>query len=152
MASGFTQKGKLEIAQQALDLINEASLKLVLVDDTYVHDNTRDFVDDGTADDIASHEIAVSGYTGGFGGAGRRVPANRTLSRDDPSEEIEFDFNDETWTALGAGVTIGGVALIVEKTTDGDSWVVAYDELTGNVATNGGDITYSPATEGLLKF
>lgn len=152
MASGFTQKGKLEIAQQNLDLVNEASLKLVLVDDGYVHDNTRDLVDDGSVDDVASHEISVTGYTGGFGGAGRRVPANRVLNRDDPGEEIEFDFDDETWTSLGSGVTIGGVALIVEKTADTDSWVVAYDELSSNVATNGGDITYSPSAEGLLKF
>lgn len=152
MASGFTQKGKLEIANQALNLVTEANLKLVLVDDTYVHDDTRDLVDDGTANDVASHEIAVAGYVGGFGGAGRRVPAGRVLNRDDAQFEIEFDFNDETWLGLAAGVTIGGVALIVEKTNDADSWVVAFDELSANVPTNGGDITYQPSAEGLLKF
>lgn len=152
MASGFTQKGKLEIASQNLDLVNEAALKLVLVDDGYVHDDNRDFVDDGTVDDVASHEIAVTGYAGGFGGAGRRVPSTRVLNRDDAGGEIEFDFADETWTGLGSGVTIGGVALIVEKTSDADSWVVAFDDLSQDVPTNGGDITYQPSAEGLLKF
>jgi hypothetical protein len=150
MASGFTQKGKLEIANQALNLVTEPNLKLVLVDNTYVHNNDTDFV--GAALGVGAKEISVSGYVGGFGGAGRRVPAGRGLSRDDAADEIEFDFTDEVWTALGAGVTIGGVALIVEKTNDADSWVVAYDELTGDVPTNGGNITYQPSAEGMLKF
>lgn len=148
MASGFTQKGKLEIANQALNLVTESALKLMLVDSTYVHDDTDDFV----ATNAAAKEIAVAGYTGGFAGAGRRVPAGRGLSRDDPGGEIEFDFTDETWTALAAGVTIGGVLLIVEKTNDADSWVVAYDELTGDVPTNNGNIVYQPSAEGMLKF
>lgn len=152
MASGFTQKGRFENANQNLDLVNEAALKLALVDDTYVHSNTRDFVDDGTADDIASHEINVPGYTPGFGSASRKVPANRLLRRDDAGVEIEFDFDDVVWAALAAGVTIGGVALIVEKTSDSDSWVVAFDDLIGNVSTDGTDVTYTPSAEGMLKF
>lgn len=152
MASGFTQKGKLEIAQQALDLITEANLKVMLVDDAYVHDNTRDFVDDGSADDAASHEIAVAGYTPGFGGAGRRVPASRVFNRDDAGLEIEFDFADIVWIGLGTGVTIGGAVLIVEKTSDADSWVVAFDDLAEDKPTNGGDMTYAPSAEGALKF
>ncbi len=152
MSSGFTQIGKLKIGEQLLNLVSEASLKLALVNDTYIHDDTRDFVDDATAEDVASKEISVTGYVGGFAGAGRRVPASRVLARDGGDTEIEFDFADEVWTALGSGVTIGGVALIVEKTTDADSWVIAYDELTGNVATNGGNITYQPSAEGMLKF
>jgi len=152
MASGFTQIGKLKVATQLLDLVTEASLKLVLVDATYTHDDTRDFVDDATADDVASHEITTSGYVPGFAGAGRHTLDGRVLARDGGDTEIEFDFTDETWTALGTGVTIGGVALVVEKTTDADSWVVAYDDLTGNVATNNGDIVYQPSAEGMLKF
>lgn len=152
MASGFTQIGRLKVAEQALNLVSEAALKIVLVDDTYVHDDTRDFVDAGTADDIASHEIAVSGYVGGFGGAGRKVPASRALVRRDPDNRIEFDFADTLWTALAAGVTIGGAALIVEKTADGDSWVVAFDDFVGNVPTDGTDFTYAPSASGVLRF
>ncbi len=152
MASGFTQIGKLLISQQTLDIVADGAIKLVLVDDTYVHDDTRDFTDDATAEDVASKEISVTGYVGGFAGAGRRVPASRVLARDGGDTEIEFDFADEVWTALGSGVTIGGVALIKEITNDAASPVIAYDELTGNVATNGGNITYQPSAEGMLKF
>lgn len=148
MASGFTQLGKLLIAQQTLDLVADGAIKLMLVDSTYVHNNDDDFV----GDNAAAKEISVSGYVGGFAGAGRRVPAGRGLARDDPSDEIEFDFTDEVWTALGAGVTIGGVVLIKEITNDAASVVIAYDELTGDVATNGGNITYQPSAEGMLKF
>ncbi len=151
MASGFTQKGKLEIALQNINLLTDV-LVLVLVDDTYVHDDTRDFVDDGTAADVASKEISVTGYTGGFGGSGRHTLDGRALARDGGDTEIEFDFTDEVWTALGSGVTIGGVALVKEITNDAASIVIAYDELTGNVATNGGNITYQPSAEGMLKF
>lgn len=151
MASEMSQKGKDEILKQNLNLVTEANLKLVLVDSGFSFDKTVDFVDDGTADDVASHEISVTGYTPGFGGAGRRVPSSRAFNRDDPEGKIKFDFDDEVWSNLGAGVTIGGVVLIVEKTNDSDSWVVAFDDLDSNIPTNGGNVTYSPATEGLIE-
>ncbi len=148
MASGFTQKGKLGVADQSIDIVGGAAIKIMLVDSTYVHSNTDDFV----GDNAAAKEISVTGYVGGFAGAGRRVPASRALNRDDAGFEIEFDFADEVWTSLAAGVTIGGVVLIKEITNDAASIVIAYDELSGNVPTNGGNITYVPSSEGMLKF
>jgi hypothetical protein len=151
MPSEITQKAKQEIAAQALNLVTEAGLKLVLVDNAYVASKNRDFVDDGTANDIASHEINVTGYTPGFGGGGRKVPSGRIINRDDANARLEFDFNDQLWTALGAGATIGGVALIVEKTNDADSWDLGFDD-TPDVPTNGGDIEYQPNAEGVFQW
>ena len=151
MPSEITQKAKQEIANQALNLVTEASLKLTLLDSTYVPNKNRNFVDDGTADDQASHEINVTGYQPGFGGTGRKVPTGRVINRDDPNARLEFDFNDQTWTALGSGATIGGVGLIVEKTSDATSWDLGFDD-TNNVPTNGGDITYQPNAEGVFQW
>ena len=147
MASGFTQKGKLEIGLTNIDLLSDV-LKVMLVDNTYVHADTDDFI----GDNAAAKEISVSGYVGGFAGAGRKTIASKTLARDGGDTEVEFDFADVVWTSLAAGVTIGGVCLVKEITNDAASIVIAYDELTADVPTNGGNITYQPSAEGMLKF
>lgn len=98
-------------------------------------------------------EISVTGYTGGFGGAGRKALASRTLSADDTNDWGIFDAADLTWTALGSGATIGGAVLFKELTSDALSPLIAYFALT-NTATNGGDITiqWSPSPSGLLTL
>lgn len=154
MASIFHQIGKNRIAAQLLNMETSTALKAMLVDDTYVDSATRDLVDDGTADDPASHEIAVSGYTGGFAGAGRKSvnAATPAWVRDDPNLRIEYDFADIAYGNLGTGVTIGMVVVIEEITSDALSNIIYADDLTANVPTNGGPITYVPDVEGMLQL
>lgn len=143
---------KHEIAKQTLSLETNTNLKAVLVDDSYTFDQLEDFVDAGDAGDVASHEIGVSGYTGGFGGSGRKALPNVSTSRDDANLRIEFDADNLVWSALGTGVTIGGVVVIEERTNDADSLVVAFDDLVNNVPTNGSDVTYQPDSEGIVQW
>lgn len=152
MASDFTQKGKHEIVLQNLNVVTETGWRVILLQSSYSHDKNRNFVDDGTANDMASHETTVSGYTGGFGGSGRKTPTGRTVTRDDANARIEFTHATVTWSpSLGTGQTLGGVGHIVQKTTDGDSWVVAFDD-SNDQATNGGEVDYVPNAEGILQF
>lgn len=170
MASGFGLQGRLEIAQQACDLEaasgavagggTRGDAKVMLVDSSYTFDAVNhDHVDNSGAGDPIDQEISVGGYTGGYGGAGRKIISGSlspTWARDDGNTRIEFDFTDPSAWTLSSGVTIGGVGLIVEDfegTTGNDtqSLFVAFDD-TNDVPTNGGDVTYSPNAEGVLQI
>lgn len=149
MASGLFTPSKKKIFDQGLDPLGDAATKIMLVQDTYTFDASQEFVDDAIAGDLASHELSATGYTGGFAGADRIVPANRASTI--VGATVEFSFDDNTWTALGNGTnqTIGGVALIVEITNDAASPAVCWDELLGDVTTNGGNVTYKPSNNGV---
>jgi hypothetical protein len=157
MPSDVYQNGKQKLADQTFNVETGGSIVLLLVSDSYSFDETEDNIDDGVASDIESHELDADGYTQGYGSADRKTPSGRTWNRDDPDSEIEFDFNDVTWSALGGGVsanndTVGAVILAWENTNDADSVPIAYDELNDDRATNGSDITYSPDSEGMFKL
>jgi hypothetical protein len=89
---------------------------------------------------VAASEISVSGYTGGFGGSGRKALATRTLVVDDANDRGAFDAADVTWTALGAGNTISYVVLFKELTSDALSPLIALYDVT-DTPLNGSDIT-----------
>lgn len=154
MADIFFNTGKKKIVDHNdADTINLLSntIQVMLVDDTYVGNADDDLVDDGSANDPASKEIAVTGYTAGFGGTGRKTLAGKTITTDDANDRVEFDANDVTWTALGAGATIGAIILYKRNTADTDSQLIAKFEVT-DTPTNGSDITAQWNTEGLLNF
>lgn len=168
--SVFTIRARLEIAQQACDLEAAAgavagggargTVKLMLIQSSYTEDALHDLVDNGGANDPIDHEVGVSGYTGGYGGAGRKAVSGSltpTWARDNGNLRIEFDFTDPAaWSSLAAGETIGGVGIIVEDFlgtagNDTESLFVAHDD-TNNVATNGGDVSYSVNAEGAIQI
>lgn len=171
MASAWGLNARLQLAQQALDMEAAAgavagggargTLKLMLLKSTYSPDIVNhDHVDDGGANDPIDHEADATGYTGGYGGAGRKAVSgslNPAWARDNANSRIEFDFDNVTWTALGNGTnnTLGGVGLICEDfeaspVDDTDSLFISFDD-TNNVTTNGGDITYAPNAEAVIQ-
>jgi hypothetical protein len=121
------------------DLVTAASAKVTLAKSTYTYAATHDFMDDVT-------EIAAAGFTGGFGGADRLVPASRASTV--AGSIVEFTFTSPTWTAIGNGTndTVGGVVLMDEtgQSMDAATPIFCFDDLVGNVTTNGGDLTYDP--------
>ena len=155
MASSIHQKGKYENHRQNLDLLLEV-LKVMVLDDTYnaVDNPDVDFVDDGSANDMTSHELVATGYTGAFGGAGRHTLQNPTITRDDAGNFVVFDADDEPWANIGGAVNdvFAGLGLIVPKTTDADSWIVAHFNLATQPTTNGGTITVVWNASGILRF
>lgn len=119
-----------------MDVIAD-SIKVMLVTTGYTFNP-----DDRFVSSAAGSEISVTGYTGGFGGSGRKTLASRTLSADDTNDRSAFDAADVTWTALGSGATIAAAILFKELTSDALSPMIAYFDLV-DTATNGGDITLS---------
>jgi len=141
-------------AKELLDEIdfNTDVLKIMLVTSSYVANRDDDVVDAGGANDPVDHEIAVSGYTGGWGGSGRKT-ATLTHEVDKPNDRAEIDIADLTWTALGTGATIAAAILIKEGgANDTTSRLIAYFDIT-DTPTNGGDITLDfDAVEGAIRL
>lgn len=152
MASGAYSRGILKIIDGTIDL-DTTTLKVALVKSTYTFDPDQPFVDDGTANDVASHEADCTGYTGGFAGAGRKT-ATITLTEQTANNRVVVKIADLTWTALGGASnnTLGGCVLLREITNDGASYPIAFLDFT-DVATNGGDVTVDmDGTDGQIRF
>lgn len=139
MASHFYTTGLKECLDGTIDLDTD-TIKLMLVTASYTPDKDDLVVDAGGANDPIDHEIAVSGYTGGWGGSGRKT-VTVTISANLTDDRVDIAISDQTWTALGAGATIAGAILIKEGgANDTTSRLLAYFDVT-DTATNGGDIT-----------
>ena len=150
MASKWYNKGLQRILNGEVDFTDD-TIKLVLVKSTY--ESVSNFedqvtVDDGTGDDVASHECDATGYTGGFAGADRLTVAC-TVTVDNSMQGAHVALADTTWTGIGGGTnnTLGGCVVIKEVTNDAASYVLAFLDFT-NTATNGSDITLDFATAG----
>lgn len=150
----FFNSGKRRIVDHSIantiNLLTD-TLKVLLVASTYTGNADDDFVDDGTANDPASHEISVTGYTPGFAGSGRKTLAGVTITTDDTNDVVVVDANDVTWTTPGVGATIGAAVVYKNGSADTDSQLIAKFDVT-NQATNGTDVTLAWSTSGLLNF
>lgn len=84
----------------------------------------------------------------------RKPFANETLTKDAPNNRSEFDADDITYTALGAGTRqVSGALLYLHVTNDADSPAVAYIDDGGfPIIANGGDVTIQWNAEGILHF
>ena len=102
---------------------------------------------------VVASELSVSGYTGGFGGAGRKALASRTLAADDANDRALADAADITWTALGSGGTIAYAVLFKELSSDALSPLICLFDVT-DTPTNGGDITivFSSSPSALISL
>jgi hypothetical protein len=137
--------------QDIVDLIND-TIKVGLSTSVHTVDRDDDFLDDGTASDFSSGELTGTGYTAGFGGAGRKTLASKTITVDKTNDRAEFDAADVTWTAITAG-TAAQATLLKEITNDAASKLIANVDTGGfPVVTNGGDLTIQWNVEGVLQL
>jgi hypothetical protein len=151
MATFVYNKAAEDIASGAVDLLND-TIKTMLVTSAYTPNRDDLVVDAGGGSDALDAEISVSGYTGGWGGSGRKALASKTLTTDNTNDRAEFDAADLTWTTLGSGATIAGMILIKEgASNDTTSRLIAYLDVT-DTATNGGDISFTFDAEGIIQF
>jgi hypothetical protein len=100
--------------------------------------------------EVVANEVSGTGYTGGYGGAGRKsigATGDRTVTHSGSTHKASLDVVDPTWTGANFG-TVGEVLTIKKGTSDADSLVISYDDIT-DVVTNGGDWTYAIAAAGL---
>lgn len=118
-----------------------STFKAMLVTSAYVANPDHDFIAAA-----AAAELSGPGYTAGFGGVGRKVIAGKVVVESDADDRAYVDCDNVLWAGLNAG-TFVAMVLVHEVTSDADSPLIAYLELTAPQATNGGDITVViPAT------
>ncbi len=140
------------IIEQGLDYLGNAGIKVGLSNSTHVPDKDDQFCDDVGADDFIDGELSGTGYTGGFGGSGRKVLASKAVVYDTTNDRVELDAADSVWTAINAG-TIEWATILDEtgQAADTTTPVVINVDLATTV-TNGGDITIEWDTEGILQL
>ncbi len=140
------------IVEQSMDFIANAGMKVGLSNSTHVPDKDDQFCDDVGADDFVDGELSGTGYTGGFGGSGRKVLASKAVVYDTTNDRVELDAADSVWTGINAG-TIEWATILDEtgQATDTTTPVVINVDLATTV-TNGGDITIEWDAEGILQL
>jgi hypothetical protein len=144
-------KAAQELADGTIDLLTD-TIKTMLVTSQYSAARSDLVVDNGGANDPLDAEISVSGYTGGWGGSGRKSLASKTVVVDQPNNRAEFSAGNLTWTTLGSGATIAAMLLIKEGgSNDTTSRLIAYLDVT-DTATNGGDIAFTFDAQGIIQF
>lgn len=148
MASITTNKLRALLLNNGIDLLSD-TIKVMLVGTSYTPDKDHNFVNSITA--ATSKEISGTGYTAGFGGAGRKTLSSKTVTQDDTNDVGYFDAADVSWTAIDAG-TVGFACIIKEVTADTDSPLLCVVDVSPDVATNGGDYTIQWAADGIFKI
>lgn len=151
MATFVYNKAATDIADGTIDLLTD-TLKVMLVKSGYVANRDDNVVDAGGANDAVDHEITVSGYTPGWGGAGRKTLASKAIVEDDANDRAEFDAADPTAWTLATGETVAAAIIIKEGgASDLTSRLIAYLDIT-DTPTNGGTFTLVFDAEGIIQF
>jgi hypothetical protein len=151
VASFVYNKAAQEMADGTIDLLTD-TIKTMLVTSQYSAARTDLVVDNGGANDPVDAEINVTGYTRGWGGAGRKSLASKSVVVDQSNNRAEFSAGNLTWTALGTGATIAAMVLVKEGVSnDTTSRLIAYLDVT-DTPTNGGDIAFTFDAEGIIQF
>ena len=139
----------------AIDLVSDTIKMLLAETDDEPDDPDIEFVGDylGGGDAV---ELSSTGYTSGFGGAGRLTLATKAINLDQANNRVEWDFDNPVWSAIsqaGSEVVAAGAA-IKEITNDAASPLIAkFDTGTGLPLTpNGSDITLTIDAQGFLQF
>jgi hypothetical protein len=135
MASGVYNEGSESLQDGTIDYLTDANVKIMLLLSSYSFDK-----DHATVTTLAASEITVSGYTGGFGGAGRKALGSKTVAKNDTTDRVVFDAADPSAWTLAAGETVGGAAIIRENTNDAGSTPLFFLDFT-DTPTNGGTFT-----------
>jgi hypothetical protein len=153
MANFVYSKVIEQLGLSNIDWVND-DIRCALMKSTYTPNKDHDFMSDIVAD-----EADCTGYTGGWGGAGRVSLGVKTVVIDDANDRVEFDGQtDPTWAALGNGTNNTlGCAVIFKKGTSDDSdavLIACIDTVSGSPAfpflTNGSSFTLTIDADGLL--
>lgn len=150
MASFVYVTAASDMWQDIVDLLND-TIKMGLSNSTHVPNKDDDFLDIAGTTDFTANELSGTGYTGAFGGSGRKTLASKTIVADKANDRAEFDCADITWTAIDAGTA--AQATVFKEITD-DTATKTIFNIDGGfpVTTNGGDLTFQVNSEGLVQL
>jgi hypothetical protein len=145
MAGIVYNAGSKALQDGTVDFLGSGAVKFMLLTDAYTPN--KDHADVTT---LAAAEVSVGGYTGGFGGAGRKALGTKTQTNDTTNDRTVYDAADPTAWTLAAGETVRYCAVIWENTDDDDSIPLFLNDFAeGDIDTNGGTFTYSCPAAGI---
>ncbi len=154
MADLLYNTGSSELWDGTIDLLTD-TIKGLLRDNTYTADRDNDVVDAGGANDVVDAELSGTGYTGGWGGSGRKTLASKAIAVDKTNDRSTFDCADLVWTAIDAG-TAAALEIVKEGVSDDTtSRLISSHDSGFPAATNGGDLTVTiptPANGALINL
>jgi len=139
-----------------IDLISD-TIKVALISTGYTVNPDHNTFSFGTTTDPESYELNGTGYDNGIGAStGRKTLAAKTMTQDNTNNRAVFDASDITWTGIDAG-TAGSAILIREggagsTTSDTGTSLICYIDSGFPVVTNGGDLTISWSTAGIVDL
>ena len=137
MASGAYQTGVNAIVTQSLNLTS-STIKAALMLSSYTYNPDQD-----NMSDISASEAS---------GATRQTLANDAWAVDDTNNRVYYDADNITFSAVTTGQTVAGVAIHYASGADATSTLICYNEFSGTIATNGGDITVTFDSTGILRL
>ncbi len=142
MADFLYNNGSKEIHDNTITVLTD-TLKVMLVAVGYVADRDDDYVDESGANDPIDHEYDGSGYTGGWGGSGRKTLASKTITVDKANDRSDFDAADVLWSSIGPAGAAGDPTQLLTfepgTSDDTDARLICHSDFS--VTTNGGDVT-----------
>jgi hypothetical protein len=143
MASLVYNIGSHQLQNRTVDFVSD-TIEIILVKSSYTPNK------DDTNSVYAAAEISgVSGYVGGYNGAGRKALGTKTITNDTTNDRTVYDAADPTAWTLGTGDTIGG-AIIGKKGAANDSTAVPLFFLDfADIPTNGSTFTLQFHADGI---
>jgi hypothetical protein len=147
MASTVYNNFKRALAEGEIDLAS-ATLK-VMMTAGYTPNPDHVYV---TASGAAAAEIAVTGYVGGYGGAGRKTLASVTVTQNDTIDKVVLDAADVTWASLAVGATPTRALIIIEQGGSDATAILLGAVDIGSSATAGAPFTIQWHTDGVLRW
>lgn len=144
MASFVYNEGAMQLESGGTVTWLTDVIEVILVKSTYAANK------DDTNTAYAAAEISgVAGYTGGYGGAGRKALASKTKTKDTANDRIVYDAADPSAWTLGVGDTVGG-AIIGKKGSADDTTATPLFFLDfSDVPTNGSTFTLAFDANGI---
>ena len=137
MASGAYQAGVNAIVTQSLNLTS-STIKAALMLSSYSYNP-----DSSNMSDINASEAT---------GATRATINTDSWNIDDTNNRVYYDADNITFSAVTTGQTVAGVAIHYASGADATSTLVCYNEFSSPIATNGGDITVTFDSTGILRL
>jgi hypothetical protein len=151
MASYGYTTGVKEILDRTIDFVGDSTIKLMLLSNatSYTYDPDHLVADTGGANDPVDAETNVSGYVRGWGGAGRKALASKTMTVDNTNNWVKIDAADPSAWTLASGQTVVAAIILKEgAANDTTSRLIFYVDFT-DTATNGGTFTVTFNADGI---
>jgi len=151
MASYGYTTGVKEILDRTIDFVGDNTIKIMLLSNatSYTYDADNLVADAGGANDPVDAETNVSGYARGWGGAGRKALASKTMTVDNSNNWVKIDAADPSAWTLASGQTVVAAIIIKEGgANDTTSRLLFYVDFT-DTATNGGTFTVAFNADGI---